>query len=278
MDKNMRFSVLVSIYNKEKSEYFQQAMQSIWDDQALEPDEIVLVEDGPLNAELNTAIEKWQDKLKNVLKVIALPQNVGLGAALNEGLKHCTFECVARMDTDDISRPERFEKQIGFLISHPDIDIIGSRIGEFEQDETDIYASRNLPCTHEEIVKFAKRRSPLNHMTVMFRKSAVLRAGSYSSFRFAQDYHLWVRMIQSGAKFANLPEQLLSVRGGRAMAQRRGGIYYAINEYKLQREFVGIGFLSYGEFVRNVFIRFFIRIIPSGLRSIVYNMFLRQST
>ncbi len=274
----MKFTVLMSVYEKEATAFFNRAMQSIWDDQTLKPSEIVLVEDGPLNVELNAAVEKWQDRLKNVLKVIALPQNVGLGVALNEGLKYCAFECVARMDTDDISRPERFERQIDFLISHPDIDIIGSWIGEFEKDETDIYASRNVPCTHEKIVKFAKRRTPLNHMTVIFRKSAVLGVGGYSSFRFAQDYHLWVRMIQGGAKFANIPEQLLSARGGRTMAQRRGGIYYAINEYKLQREFLRTGFLSYGEFLRNVFIRFFIRIIPSRLREIVYNTFLRQST
>ena len=181
------------------------------------------------------------------------------------------------MDTDDISHPKRFEKQISFLESHSDIDVVGSWIGEFENDRNKIYASRNLPCTHQEIVKFAKKRTPLNHVTVIFRKSAILLAGGYNNFRFAQDYHLWVRMIQCGAKFANLPEQLVSVRGGRTMMQRRGGIFYAVNEYQLQRYFLKIGFLSYAEFLRNVFIRFSVRIIPSRLRAIVYNNFLRQS-
>jgi glycosyltransferase involved in cell wall biosynthesis len=267
----------MSVYEKEAPAFFNLAMQSIWDEQTLKPDEIVLVKDGSLGTELNKAVKSWQEKLSDTLKVIALPQNVGLGDALNEGLKHCTFEWVARMDTDDISHPKRFEKQISFLESHSDIDVVGSWIGEFENDRNKIYTSRNLPCTHQEIVKFAKKRTPLNHMTVIFRKSAVLQAGSYNGFRFLQDYCLWVCMIQCGAKFANLPEQLVSVRGGRMMAQRRGGMYYAIDEYKMQKYFLKIGFLNYAEFLRNEFIRFSVRIIPSRLRAIVYNIFLRQS-
>lgn len=119
MDKNMNFSVLISIYNNEKPEYFQQAMQSIWNDQTLKPDEIVLVEDGPLNDELNAGVEKWQDKLKNVLKVIALPENVGLGVALKVGVEKCSHEITARMDADDIATPYRFEKQLAFLKKNP---------------------------------------------------------------------------------------------------------------------------------------------------------------
>jgi len=267
----------MSIYYKEDPVFFELAMQSIWDDQTLKPDEIVLVIDGPLNTAMASVIKKWLDKLGDVFKVVTLPENVGLGAALNEGLKYCSFEFVARMDTDDISHPNRFERQINFLESHPDIDIVGSSIGEFENNHTNIYAYRELPCTHNEIVKFAKKRNPLNHMTVIFRKSAVLSAGNYSNFRFAQDYHLWVRMIQNGARFANLPEALVSVRAGRAMTNRRGGASYALTEYKLQKEFLRMGFLNYGEFLRNISIRFFARIVPNSIRSILYNIFLRKN-
>ena len=174
----MNFSVLMSIYKKEEPKYFNRAMQSIWDEQSVKPNEIVLVQDGKLTDVLYIVIDEWKNKLSDVLKIIPLEQNVGLGDALNEGIKHCSYELIARMDTDDISLPDRFEKQLKvFEIS--DIDICSGWISEFEDDEIKIKSYKKLPENHDDIVKYAKVRCPINHPTVMYKKSSVEKAGGY---------------------------------------------------------------------------------------------------
>jgi glycosyltransferase involved in cell wall biosynthesis len=265
----MKFSVLMSIYHKENPEYFDRAMQSIWDEQTVKPDEIVLVQDGPLTDELYKSIDKWKNKLADVLKTIPLEKNVGLGDALNIGIQNCTHELIARMDTDDISLPNRFEKQLK-IFEDSDIDVCSAWISEFDKDENKILSFRKLPKTHNEIVKFAKKRCPINHPAVMYKKSAVEKAGSYGKFRFAQDYHLWARMIVNGAKFYNIQEPLVNMRAGYGQLERRSGLAYAKNELNLLKEFKKIGFLNNYAFARNVAIRFTARILPKSLIKIIY--------
>ncbi len=270
----MKFSVLMSIYHKEKSEYFNRAMQSIWDEQIIKPDEIVLVQDGPLTDELYKSIEKWKNKIVNVFKTILLEKNVGLGDALNIGIRHCTYELIARMDTDDISLPNRFEKQLNFF-ENSNIDICSSWLSEFEDDETKIKSYKKLPEDHDDIVKYAKVRCPINHPVVMYKKTAVEKAGGYQKMMLMEDYYLWGRMIVSGAKFYNIQDTLLNMRAGDSMLQRRAGTVYAKSELKLQNEFKKIGFLSTGEYIKNLFIRVPIRLMPIGILKFVYG-FLRR--
>ena len=271
MIEKMKFSVLMSIYHKEKPEYFNRAMFSIWDEQIIKPDEIVLIQDGPLTDELYKSIDKWKNKLGDVLKTIPLEKNVGLGDALNIGIKNCTHELIARMDTDDISLPDRFEKQLK-VFEDIDVDICSSWISEFDKDEKEILSFRKLPKTHDEIVNFAKKRCPINHPAVMYKKSAVEKAGSYGKFRFAQDYHLWARMIVNGAKFYNIQEPLVNMRAGYGQLERRSGLAYAKNELNLLKEFRKIGFLNNYEFTRNVAIRFTARILPKGIIKQIYKL------
>lgn len=265
----MKFSVLMSIYHKEKPEYFNRAMLSIWDEQTIKPNEIVLVQDGPLVEQLYKNIDLWKEKLGDVLKTISLEKNVGLGNALNIGIRHCTHKLIARMDTDDISLPNRFEKQLK-IFEDSDIDVCSAWIGEFDKDEKEILSFRKLPKTHNEIVKFAKKRCPINHPAVMYKKSAVEKAGSYGKFRFAQDYHLWARMIVNGAKFYNIQEPLVNMRAGYGQLERRSGLAYAKNELNLLKEFRKIGFLNNYEFARSVAIRFTARILPKSLIKMIY--------
>lgn len=266
----MKFSVLMSVYANEKKEFLVLALQSIYA-QTLRPNEIVLVKDGPLTKELESVIDSYTD-----LKVISLEQNVGLGVALNKGLNYCTYDVVARMDTDDIAKPDRFEKQLGILEKSPEINLVGAWIDEFEGNVNNIKSTRKLPENHDEIYHFAKSRNPINHPAVMFRKQAVLNAGGYQHFPLFEDYYLWVRMLMNGAKFYNIQESLLFFRFSPEMFKRRGGWKYAMIELKFLNRIRKIGFISYSEFFKNVLLRFVARIIPNSFRSWIYIKILRK--
>ena len=197
-------------HKKQKPIYFHRAMQSIWDDQTLKPNEIVLVQDGKLTNDLYKIIEKWKIILGDILKTIPLEQNVGLGNALNIGLKECNYDFVARMDTDDICMLDRFEKQIKFFENN-DVDIIGSYCIEVDEygDRGNL---RKMPLTYKDIYDNLFT-CPLIHPTVMFKKSIIEKVGGYDkALTRRQDYDLWFKCAKAGAKFANIDEPLLLYR------------------------------------------------------------------
>lgn len=265
----MKFSVLMSIYKKEEPKYFNRAMQSIWDEQTVKPDEIVLVQDGPLTDGLYKAIDEWKAKIGESFITVPLEKNVGLGEALNAGIKHCSYELIARMDTDDISIPHRFEKQLK-RFEEKDIDVCSAFISEFEDDENQIISYRKLPENHEDIVKYSKMRSPLNHAVTMYKKSVVEKAGGYKHMLWMEDYYLWGRMIVNGAKLYNIQDTLLNVRAGNSMLVRRGGWEYAKSELRLLNEFKKIGFISTSEYLKNAILKVPIRMMPKSALKIVY--------
>ena len=267
------FSVLSSTYRKENPSSFRQSLESIFS-QTILPSEFVLVEDGILTEELYEVVQNYSSQYP-IFKIIALPQNQGLGRALNEGLKHCTYDIVARMDTDDIAKPNRFEKQLSFFKSHPEIDVVSSWIDEFEGTIDNILSIRKLPETPEELFQYGKSRNPINHPAVMFRKSAVQRSGSYQHFPLFEDYYLWVRMLMNGSKFYNIQESLLYFRTSPDMFKRRGGLKYALTEMKLQHRFYKLGYISLYQMLKNDIVRIVVRLIPNSLRSIIYQKVLR---
>lgn len=267
------FSVLLSLYIKEQSSHLRKSLDSLFS-QTLLPSEIILVKDGELTPELNAVVSDYT-KRYSILKVVDLKKNQGLGKALNEGLKHCSYDLVARMDTDDIAKLNRFEKQIDVFNNHPEIDIVSSWIDEFEGDTNHILSIRKLPEFHKEIYQFAKRRNPINHPVVMFRKSSVLAAGGYKHFPLFEDYYLWVRMLMNDAKFYNLQESLLYFRSSSEMFKRRGGLNYALMELKFEQELLKIKFINKSIFIKNILIRFISRLIPNKLRTIIYKHLLR---
>ncbi|WP_257110072.1 glycosyltransferase [Aliarcobacter trophiarum] len=259
----------MSIYYKEKVKYFNRAMESIWDEQTVKPDEIVLVQDGKLTDELYYAIDEWKNKLVGILKIIPLKENLGLGDALNIGMEHCSYELIARMDTDDISLPNRFEKQLN-VFKNGNIDICSSWISEFNGDENENLGYRRLPEMHEEIIKYAKIRSPINHPAVMYKKSFVLKAGGYKRMIYFEDYYLWVRMILNKSRFYNLQEVLVKMRAGQGQIERRSGLNYAKNEFILLNEFRKNGFFNSSfEYLRNI-IKIPIRFLPKMVIRIIY--------
>ena len=263
----------MSLYAREQPEYLRQCLASLAA-QTLPPNEIVLVYDGGLPENLEAVVASFSGSLP--LKIVRLPQNVGLGRALNAGLQACEHEWVCRMDTDDICHPERFARQLAFVAAHSELDVCGSQIDEFEHAPADAAHSRRVPCAHEEIARFAKSRNPINHMTVCYRKSAVLAAGNYQHAPLYEDYDLWVRMLLNGCRFANLPEVLVYARAGNEMYRRRGGWAYAKNELAMQRRFYRSGFLSTAQWAKNVLLRLPVRLLPNGARQWVYTFLLRK--
>ena len=264
------FSVLLSVYHKEKPDYLRQALDSVFS-QTLRAAQVVLVEDGPLTPDLDTVIANYSG-LYSELEVIPLEKNLGLGGALNEGLNHCNFDLVARMDTDDISKPERFEKQVNYMLAHPEIDVVSSWIDEFIETPDDVRSVRRLPQTSEELYEFGKKRNPINHPVVMFRKSAVLKAGSYQHFPLFEDYYLWVPMMLAGSRLNNIQESLLFMRTNADMYKRRGGLLYAKDELRFQKWMIQSGYINFFQFIKNSTVRFIMRIIPNNIRGIGYQL------
>lgn len=268
------FSVLLSIYHKEQPIHLQQSLDSLFA-QTLPPSEVILVKDGLLTLELDQIIMEYVQKYP-VIKVIPLTQNGGLGKALNEGLKHCSYDLVARMDTDDIAKPMRFEKQVEVFQKYPDIDICSAWIDEFEGDVSHVLSCRKLPENHEDIARYAKSRCPLNHPVVMFKKEAVLNAGGYLHYPLLEDYYLWIRMLMNGCRFYNIQESLLYFRTSPDMFKRRGGWSYAMNEIRFQLMLKRIGFTSISQCTKNIMIRFIVRLTPNSVRQLIYRHILRK--
>jgi glycosyltransferase involved in cell wall biosynthesis len=264
----MSFSVLLSVYYREKPDYFFKSLESILN-QSLPPSEIVIVKDGPLTPELDEVINHYNGRA--CLNLVSLEKNYGLGIALNHGLSACTYDIVARMDSDDIARHDRFERQISFITKHSEYDLVGSNIAEFNRDIDDIVSYRKVPEHPDEIASFARRRSPVNHMSVVFRKDAVLKAGGYLPFRNYEDYHLWMRMLIHGSKFYNIQENLIFARIGNDMLARRQGLMYFKQELKLQSTFLKAGFIKFHIFILNIMLRAIPRLMPLFMLKIVYN-------
>lgn len=267
------FSVLLPVYKKDNFLFLEQSLSSIVC-QTLMPLEIVIVKDGPITEELEAVLSRYA-KLNSIIKIVSLPENKGLGEALNEGIKHCSYELIARMDADDIAKPFRFERQIEIFEKKLDVDIVGSWVDEFVNCIDNVVSIKRLPANHEEIKIYATKRCPMNHPTVMFKKTAVLAVGGYKHFPLLEDYYLWVRMLLNGSKFYNIQESLLYFRFSLDTIKRRGGKDYMKSELRLQNTMKKMKFISWREYLMNVWIRIFFRVIPSSLRLFLYRKVLR---
>ena len=269
------FSVLMSIYKNEKPEYLRESLESILQNTVC-PDEIVMVKDGPLTSELEAVLDEYQRKT-GLFHFVIHSKNQGLGLALRDGLAECRNELVARMDTDDICCGDRFEKQLSFLNDNPDIAVVGSYMDEFQQDVSHPYSVIILPTDDKAIRRFAKRRNPLKHPTVMFRKTAVIQSGNYRHFLWIEDYDLCIRMLLAGYKMANIPEILVHCRADVKLYGRRGGLKYLKQDLKFQKFMLYSGFIGRKEYVVNCLGRSAVRLMPNALRACVYRTFLRNS-
>jgi len=268
----MKLSIVMSIYIKEDSEAFSKCLTSILSQTVL-PDELIIIKDGPLTNELERVISEF--KCPFDLQIIALPENITQGPARAKGLLATRNEWVAIMDSDDICRPDRFEKQIEMVAKNPELGLIGGQISEFRDDPNHVIAVRAVPLEHDAIIEFAKGRNPFNSMTVMLRRDIAIKAGNYEYFPMFEDYDLWVRMIKNGAICANHPDVLVDARVGSGMYERRRGMPYVRAEVKMQKVLLGLGLISNGRFAKNIALRAPIRLLPGKLVAKMYNVFVR---
>ena len=282
MDQNGKaYSVLMSVYGKENSVWFKKAAESMLN-QTAPPDEFVLICDGPLTEELETAVEELDRSYPGMFQILRLKENVGLGEALRQGILLCRNELVARMDSDDIACPDRCRQQLELFQKIPELAFSSGTIAEFfderelESSETAALRLRTLPQSHEEIVSYAKKRNPMNHLAVMLKKSAVLQAGNYQSAEGLEDYDLWSRMLQLGFRAGNLKETLVWARIGNGMEQRRGGVKYAGRMARFQTLLLKRGFLSLPQYIINCCIRIPVSLLPGRIRAAVYGVCLRR--
>ena len=267
-------SVLISVYSKENPDFLKQSLDSIFS-QTMPPDEVVLVEDGPLTEALYAVIEPFTQQHQE-LHIVKLAENAGLGLALREGLKQCHNELVARMDSDDISKPERLAKEAAYLEQHPETDVVGSWTEEFINNIGESSTIRRVPETHEQLVDFSRKRNPMNHPTVIFRKKAVEAAGSYQNYPLFEDYDLWTRMICNGARFHNLQEPLLYFRLSKDFFSRRGGCRYIHQEIRFQHSLHKIGHIGMMTMWHNIIMRTTLRLLPNYWRKKSYLFLLRR--
>lgn len=268
------FSVLLSLYYKENSNFLRQALDSIFS-QTVKSDDVVLVEDGMLTDELEATVKEYEHKFPE-LHVVRFEKNRGLGHALNDGLKHCKHELVARADTDDVCKPWRFERQLALFAQHPDYDLCSSWIDEFITDIDHVTSIRKLPEGPDENYRYGMKRCPVNHPAVMYKKSAVEAVGGYQTKYFPEDYFLWVKMLMNGCKFYNIQDSLVWFRYDPDTYKRRGGWKYAHDEAITQLNIHKLGYTSLAVMIENIIIRSCVRLIPNQLRGLVYKKFLRK--
>lgn len=269
------YSVLMSVYCGEKAEFLRLSAESIFG-QTIPTDDFVLMCDGPLTDELNIVINELLQEHGDVLRVIRLEENRGLGDALNIGIGACKNELIARMDSDDFALPNRFELQLLKFQEHPELSIVGGAIDEFEGSPSNIVSHKSMPETHEEILRYARTRNPFNHPTVMYRKSAVQKAGSYPNRMLHEDYALWANMLLGGAKGCNLPDTLCYMRVDSGLYNRRGGWDYLKMAIRLRWHLYRTGLYTFWSFLYVVLGLSVVCLIPVSARKTIYRLFLRQ--
>ena len=278
MSEQLKFSVAMSVYINDKGSYFNQAITSIIE-QTVSPSEIVVVLDGPVKEDIIYILESKKKEVKGriEIKIIELKKNVGLGKALNIAILNCSYEYIARMDSDDISVKDRFEKQLLCFEKMKGISLVGGYIYEFLDVPKQIVGIRTVPEKDEQIKEYSRKRAPVNHVTVMFKKADVIAAGNYRDWYCNEDYFLWLRMIEKEQKFYNIPENLVYVRVGKDMYNRRGGKRYFISEIKLQRYMLNKKMITRTRYIKNIFLRLVLQILlPSNIRGIVFQKFARR--
>lgn len=270
-----KYSVLMSLYRKEKPAYLRQAIDSVLA-QTVKPDEVVIVKDGPLTQELEDVISEYEKSYPDLFCIVVSEVNLGLGKALNLGLAHCRNELVARMDTDDIAKPERCEKQLAVFAENEELTLLGSSVDEFHSTPEQIVSRRVVPTRHADIYEFAKRRSAFNHPTVMYKKSKVLALGGYGDLRRNQDVDLFGRMLFSGCIAGNIEESLLYFRSNDALAKRRRSWENTKSYIDTIRKFWKMGYAGFVDYLIVAVAQTGMFLMPVKLQHWVYKMFLRK--
>ncbi len=270
-----KYSALMSVYYKEKPEWLKFSIESMLK-QTVMPDEFVLVEDGPLTEELDIVINRFVKDYPELFNVIKIKKNGGLGPALELGITKCTNEYIARMDSDDYSMPNRIEEQFKIYKKYPELGLVGTNVEEFEGSIENVNCHVILPEFHDDIYKFSKKRCPFRHPSLLYKKSAVLKAGNYREFHLCEDYDLYVRMLSTGCKCYNIQTPLVYMRIGSDFYKRRGGWEYMKTILRFKNEQLKTGYFSLFDYLRSTIPHIVVCLLPNGLRDWIYRNLLRK--
>lgn len=274
MEENNKYSVLMSVYHKEKPEYLKLSIDSMLM-QTISPEQIVLVEDGTLTEELEDVVKYYEQRYPKVFDVIRREENRGLGYSLNEGLEKCRNELVARMDSDDISLPERCEKQLRRFGCKKNLCVVGGQINEFSNKIDNVVSQRKVPCKYSDIQKFSKRRSPFNHPTVMYKKSIILKMGGYPIVNRKEDLKLFLNLVFQGYLCENLEEVLVLYRANEENLQRRRNLVNCREYISIMYQYFREGNISAVDFIYVFLGQVSLYIFPSKVCKFLSNIFLR---
>lgn len=270
-----KYSVLMSVYHKERPEHFRQAVASMLN-QTVQPDDFVIVCDGPLTPELDGVLEEMMAAFPGIIHLVRLEENKGIGHAANVGIEACRHELVAKLDADDIAVPRRCELQLKCFEEDPELAVCGGYIEEFDTDPNRPFALRTVPLCHQDIVKFGKRRSPFSNVTVMYRRSAVLAVGGYSDLRRNEDYDLYARLLYNGFRGKNLPVTLVKVRVDQAANRRRNSFQTLKGCVHSRWRAYRLGYAGLVDFLYCVIGQLFVVICPPALQRSIYMNFFRK--
>lgn len=273
--KKIKFSCLMSVYKNDKVENVKIAIDSILN-QTVVPNQFVIMIDGPISDELKEVLLNYEKKC-NIIHLFFRDENQGLGITLNEGLQHCKYDYVARMDADDESCNNRFEEQIKILTDNSDIDVVGCNVIEYDEFLKNAICEKKVPQYNENIKRYAKKRNPINHPTVMFKKDVVLNCGSYEDCKYFEDYYLWIKLLNNNCIFYNIQKPLYKFRAGKSMYERRGGISYINCIKEFETRIYKIGYISIFTCINNIIKRSIVAILPNGVRTFLYLKKLRKS-
>lgn len=271
------YSVLMAVYKNDNPEYLKISIDSMLN-QTIKTNDFVIVKDGKLTEELDRVIDDYTSKFPNIFNIICLEDNVGLGRALSIGIIKCKNELVARMDSDDYSFSNRIEKELELLSNNPNVDLVGTESFEFTEDAHKPIQYNKYPTNHDDIVKYAHSRNPYSHPSVIFKKSKVISSGNYQDVYLCEDYDLWIRMIQNGCICANVDEYLTGVRISNDFFKRRSGLKYVKSINNLMKRNMKNGFFTFKDYIKNMFIRSIVYLVPNNLRSFIYKKFLRKES
>ncbi|HJG03670.1 MAG TPA: glycosyltransferase [Megamonas funiformis] len=269
-----KYSVLMSVYKNDKPEYFQVSLESMCK-QTILPDQIVIVKDGPISSDLQGVIDFFKKNYSIIIDDIQLTENKGTGFAKNIGIEHCRNELIAVMDADDYSMPLRCEYQLNAFLQNPKLDIVGCSVSEFIGSIDNIISYRKVPSSNEDIYKFAKRRDPFNHPTVMYRKSFIEKVGKYSNYRKNQDTDLWIKMLRNNAQCMNLEGDLFRFRFDEGTFKRRKSWLNTKILIEIRYKAWKDGFNSFKDFAVIAISQLVIYLFPEKLQRFLYKYFLR---
>lgn len=272
MSEDREFSLLLPVYAGDTAEHVRLAFDSSVGGQTLPPAEVIIVQDGPVGDPLTAELDRLVAESPVPVEVVRLTRNVGLTGALNAGLAACRYPVIARMDADDVSVADRFERQWELIAAGADL--VGTGMVEFERDPDVLGARRVPPVGSDRIRDHARTHNPFNHPTMMYRRAAIEAIGGYEPFGKMEDYWLGIRMIASGARTENIADPLLKYRVGSGAFERRGGLEEARTEWRLQRAMLRIGFITRGQYVRNVVVKGAYRLMPAGVKRVLFRRFI----